>query len=78
VCLHLTTGAGVELDNRATAALMAGVNDSGAAYLSHTAVDGRTLLRVSVGAPATAERHIDALLDALRSRADAAIAGAAG
>jgi aromatic-L-amino-acid decarboxylase len=78
VCLHLNTGGGIEQDNRATGALMAAVNDSGVAYLSHTAVDGRTLLRVSVGAPATAERHIDALVATLAERADAAIAVTAG
>jgi aromatic-L-amino-acid decarboxylase len=80
VCLHVHSGAGVVRDNRATTALMNAVNDSGTAYLSHTAVDGRTLLRVSVGSPTTAERHIDALVGELRSRADAAIqqAGASG
>ncbi len=67
VCLHVHTGRGVEADNAATAALMQAVNDSGAAYLSHTAVAGRTLLRVAVGAPTTAQHHIDALVAQLRS-----------
>ena len=75
VCLHVHTGAGPEADNRATTALMTAINDSGAAYLSHTAVAGRTLLRVAVGAPATTERHVDALVTELRSRVDEAIAG---
>jgi aromatic-L-amino-acid decarboxylase len=71
VCLHVHTGAGIEADNAATTALMQAINDSGQAYLSHTAVRGRTLLRVAVGAPATAEQHIDALVQALRSRVGA-------
>jgi len=70
VCLHLATGAGLDADNTATLALMHAINDSGAAYLSHTSVDGRTLLRVAVGTPSTEERHIDALLDAMRAAAD--------
>jgi aromatic-L-amino-acid decarboxylase len=78
VCLHVHTRGGVAADNAATTALMAAVNDSGAAYLSHTAVAGRTLLRVAVGTPSTAERHIDALVEALRSRVAATIEGAPG
>ncbi len=73
VCLHVNTGRGRAADNAATMTLMNAVNESGAAYLSHTAVADRTLLRVAVGTPATAERHIDALLTALRSRVGAAI-----
>jgi len=75
VCLHVQTGRGVAADNAATMALMGAVNDSGAAYLSHTAVEGRTLLRVAVGTPSTEARHIDALVDVLQGRVDAAIAG---
>lgn len=69
VCFHVATGAGVEADNTATLELMRDVNDSGAAYLSHTAVDGRTLLRVAIGVPSTRARHIDALVGQLAALA---------
>ncbi len=68
VCFHLDVQDDADLDqpdqgdpaadNAATLALMQQVNDSGRAYLSHTVVDGRTLLRLAVGAPTTEERHI--------------------
>lgn len=67
VCLHVNTGAGIAADNTATSALMERINDSGAAYLSHTAVGGRTLIRVAIGAPATGARHIDSLAEALQA-----------
>lgn len=73
LCLHVATGRGLEADNAATSALMQAINDSGRAYLSHTAVDGRTLIRVSIGTPTTSEEHIDALVADLAARADAII-----
>jgi len=45
--------------------LLARVNSTGRAFLSHTKVDGRFVLRVSVGASGVEERHIDALGDLL-------------
>jgi aromatic-L-amino-acid decarboxylase len=36
------------------------VNASGRLYLTHTVVDGNTVLRLAVGSPQTEERHIDA------------------
>jgi aromatic-L-amino-acid decarboxylase len=50
----------------ATAAIMARINDGGRAFVTHTRVDGRLVLRVSVGAPSVAERHVDALWDLIR------------
>lgn len=76
VCLNVVTGAGVGADNAATLALMNLINDSGTAYLSHTAVAGRMLLRVAIGTPSTRERHIDALVDRMRDAADGVIADA--
>ncbi len=75
VCLHLDTGRGAAADNDATMTLMRQVNDSGEAYLSHTSVDGRMLLRVAVGTPETAERHIDALVGQLRGLVGPLITG---
>jgi aromatic-L-amino-acid decarboxylase len=76
ICLHVATGAGVDADNAATMALMTRINDSGVAYLSHTAVDGRTVIRVAIGTPGTEERHVDALAEALRAGATDVIPGA--
>lgn len=44
--------------NEATMALLERLNDSGAMYLSHTKVNGRTTLRLAIGGPATERRHI--------------------
>lgn len=68
VCLHVTTGAGLDADNAATLALMHAINDAGTAYLSHTAVDDRILMRVAIGTPSTGEQHIDALIRELTDR----------
>jgi aromatic-L-amino-acid decarboxylase len=65
ICLHVDTGAGLAADDAATTALMAHINDSGQAYLSHTGVDGRIVIRVAIGTPSTEERHVDALAAAL-------------
>jgi aromatic-L-amino-acid decarboxylase len=45
----------------ATLALMRRVNESGAAYLTHTAVNGRAALRLAIGSPLTEQRHVDAV-----------------
>ncbi len=50
-------------ENAATTALMRRINDSGKAYVSHTTVGGRVLIRVAVGSPTTAAEHLDALLE---------------
>jgi len=73
LCLHAATGRGQDADNAATMALMEQINDSGAAYLSHTAVDGRTVIRVAIGTPGTQERHVDALAAALLGGANGVI-----
>ena len=46
----------------ATEQLLAAVNDTGRAYLSHTVVGGRYVIRLAVGTPTTTDRHIDDLL----------------
>ncbi|MEV0085994.1 pyridoxal-dependent decarboxylase [Saccharopolyspora sp. NPDC050642] len=38
--------------------LMESLNESGELYLTHTKVDGRTLLRLAVGSPQTERRHV--------------------
>lgn len=47
--------------DEATLALMHRINASGAAYLTHTAVDGQSALRVAIGSPLTERRHVEAL-----------------
>jgi aromatic-L-amino-acid decarboxylase len=41
------------------------VNESGAAYLTHTIVNGNAALRVAIGAPTTEQRHVDAVWELL-------------
>ena len=36
------------------------LNASGALYLTHTRLDGRLVLRLAVGAPATRREHVEA------------------
>lgn len=45
----------------ATEALLGAVNATGQAYLTHTRLAGRFVIRVSIGAQATDARHVDAL-----------------
>jgi aromatic-L-amino-acid decarboxylase len=55
VCLRLVAG------DEATEALLAAVNESGQAYLSHTRVNGRYALRVAIGGTFTERRHVESL-----------------
>jgi aromatic-L-amino-acid/L-tryptophan decarboxylase len=45
------------------------INDSGAAYLTPSVVDGRQILRVSIGAELTERRHVEALWAQLQAAA---------
>ena len=60
VCLRHRDG------DDATQAIIDRVNGSGHAFVSHTKVDGRLVLRVSIGAPSVAGRHVDALWELIR------------
>lgn len=71
VCLRVRTGRGVEADNEATRAVMERVNATGDAFLTHTVVDGRYLIRVAIGVPTTERHHIQALWQALQAAATA-------
>jgi aromatic-L-amino-acid decarboxylase len=68
VCLRVDTG-DPEADDRATRALLAAVNDSGRAFVTHTVVDGRYALRVAVGGVTTGRADVDALWELLRTTA---------
>jgi aromatic-L-amino-acid/L-tryptophan decarboxylase len=54
-------------DDDRTSTLMEAVNASGAAYLSHTKVEGRTALRMAVGSWQTTDADIDRTWEALLS-----------
>jgi aromatic-L-amino-acid/L-tryptophan decarboxylase len=54
-------------DDEATTAVMEAVNASGAAYLSHTKVEGRTALRMAVGSWQTTDADIERTWEALVS-----------
>jgi aromatic-L-amino-acid/L-tryptophan decarboxylase len=45
------------------------INESGAAYLTPTTLDGKPILRVSIGAERTERRHVEALWAALQDAA---------
>ena len=53
----------------ATQALLEALNASGRVHLTHTRLDDRYVIRVSVGAQATEQRHVDALWSLLDSLA---------
>ena len=46
-----------------TQSLLTAMNATGRAYMSHTVLDDRYLIRVSVGSTLTEERHLDDLWD---------------
>ncbi len=48
------------------------INDSGAAYLTPSVLDGQWMVRVSIGAEPTERRHIEALWQLMRSTAEGA------
>jgi aromatic-L-amino-acid decarboxylase len=68
VCLRVETG-DPPADDLATRALLAAVNATGRAFLSHTVVDGRYAIRVAVGGMATERADVDALWELLRTTA---------
>jgi aromatic-L-amino-acid decarboxylase len=74
VCLRVVTGAGPTADDAASREVLARVNASGAAFLTHTVAGGRYVIRVAIGSVTTGPEHVDQLWDRLRAER-AAIAG---
>nr|WP_157434357.1 MULTISPECIES: aminotransferase class V-fold PLP-dependent enzyme [Actinoalloteichus] len=72
VCLRAHTGNGAAADDRRTERLLASVNKTGQAFLSHTAVDGRPVIRVAIGGVTTESRHVLELWRLLREEFDRA------
>jgi aromatic-L-amino-acid decarboxylase len=60
VCLRPRWAPGVDADV-ATMTLLERLNDGGEVFLTHTNVDGRAVLRVSIGAPTTTRAHVERL-----------------
>jgi aromatic-L-amino-acid decarboxylase len=80
VCFRWNPGSGMEdaaLDTR-NAAIMDGVNRTGDVFLSHTRLDGRFTIRLSVGNLRTESRHVAHAWELLREAASEAASEAAG
>jgi aromatic-L-amino-acid decarboxylase len=58
--------------DRHTQAWAERINRSGAAYLTPAVLDGRWMVRVSIGSLLTERVHVAALWDAMRSAAESA------
>lgn len=70
VCLRFTTADG-DADDATTRAVLERVNASGAAFVTHTVLDQRYVIRIAVGGVATEAPHVEALWDRLRAEAAA-------
>lgn len=70
VCLRFTTGDG-GADDATSRAVLERVNSSGAAFVTHTVLDGRYVIRIAVGGVATDATHVEALWERLRAEAAA-------
>jgi aromatic-L-amino-acid decarboxylase len=76
VCLrHAPPGVSDEHADDMNQRILDTVNASGEAFLSHTKLHGRLVLRVAIGNLKTTERHVAALWDLLRKSAAGAASG---
>ena len=69
VCFRARTGGAPDDEDRANEKVMETVNASGEAYLSHTRLGGRTVLRLAIGNAGTSERHVARAWELLREAA---------
>jgi aromatic-L-amino-acid decarboxylase len=75
LCLrHEPDGLDADALDRHTRAWVDRLNRSGTAYLTPALLDGRWMVRVSIGAETTERAHVAALWDAMRQAADARLA----
>ena len=68
---HQPLGVAAEALDRHTQAWVDRVNRSGAAYLTPALLDGRWMVRVSIGAEQTERSHVEALWNTMRMEAEA-------
>ncbi len=74
VCVrHEPPGVTGEALDRHTLAWVDRINRSGAAYLTPAILDGRWMVRVSIGAAATEREHVEALWKLMRREAEAGL-----
>ena len=67
---HEPAGLDVDALNRHTQAWADRVNRSGAAYLTPAVLDGRWMVRVSIGSERTERSHVEALWETMRMEAE--------
>ncbi len=72
VCFRWRGGSTPEAADRANEKILDSVNYSGEAYLSHTRLGGRTVLRLAIGNVRTEERHVRRAWELVREAARAA------
>jgi len=70
VCFRAGAGGNEEEQTRLNREILRRVNEDGRAFLSHTELNGRYTLRLSVGSVHTETRHVDSAVDALLRAAD--------
>ena len=71
VCFRCARASGGDVDaDRLNEAIVEGVNASGRAYLTHTRLRGRTVMRVGFGNVLTTEEHLDTLWSQLLAERD--------
>lgn len=58
VTFRRITGASAEEEDRANHAILEAVNSSGLAFMTHTVLDGRVVLRLAIGNIRTTEQHV--------------------
>jgi aromatic-L-amino-acid decarboxylase len=69
---HAPDGTGEDARERMNAAILEDVNASGKAFISHTKLDGKYVLRLAIGNIRTERRHVEEAWRLLRQAADAA------
>jgi aromatic-L-amino-acid decarboxylase len=77
VCIrHQPAGLEGEALDRHTLAWVGDINQSGAAFMSPSTLDGRWMVRVSIGVEATTREHVQALWEIIQQRAQSMVVDA--
>jgi aromatic-L-amino-acid decarboxylase len=70
VCFRLNDGRSADDLNELNMRLLAAINQTGRAFLSHTTLRGRCVLRLVVASRTTEERHVRAAWDLIQEKAE--------